>query len=232
MTNRQALNEMSRHGIGNHHDIKNNRRYHDIMKINESTIEDAIKKSGIATVKTRDGDAITWRDAGDRVVARFHRDGTRDAVVMRADVMPFIDGVENARVNHETGCMDDMNGEGKKNGQPEPDRPRYKHVECKPGMIVRIAKDCRSIFRRLFHGGDLTGKAAIICRVEMFIVGDGKNAEVFSLDYPVMTVGRHDIGGMECWWEPTGKVVERGDDVMVMLESMNEKVTNDGENKR
>ena len=102
--------------------------------------------------------------------------------------------------------------------------------DTRPGMIVRITKDCRSRVRKMLGGGDLSGKIGIISRVELMAVGDRKEAEVLSLDYPfiMVKVGSRDIGGMDCWWEATGKSVEHGDDVVAMLKKMTKKGLIDG----
>ena len=88
-------------------------------------------------------------------------------------------------------------------------------------MIVSIIKDCRSRVKKALHGGDLTGRTGVISTVKLFIVGDKNEACVLSKNYPIISVGKHDIEGIECWWEPTGTVLHVGEEVSGLLRGEN-----------
>jgi hypothetical protein len=70
------------------------------------------------------------------------------------------------------------------------DRPDYPI-----GLKVIITKDCRPRYKRIL-GRDLSGRRGVIA--EYAVVSDSQF--LTDMHIPMIRVGRHLIGGFECWW--------------------------------
>jgi len=74
-------------------------------------------------------------------------------------------------------------------------------VAPKVGARVLVVKDLRPWWQRLFH--NLSGLEGVIARVETLQAkNEDGTRETLSEHYPIIQVGKYELGGIECWWEP------------------------------